>query len=176
MPWWWWPLGIGFACLMAAQVHMGYPGLRAWLPYLLTVPPAVAVLIWLGRRRVRVVDAEMEVGAAHVPLHHLGAVTVIPPGAKSTALGPNLDPAAFLRHSAWVGPLVRVEVTDPQDPTPYWIFSVRRADELAALLNTEISSLAHDDSLRRRSPGTPSARRVPEPTCCDDAPGNSSRR
>jgi hypothetical protein len=29
---------------------------------------------------------------------------------------------------------VRLEVTDPDDPTPYWIFSVRDAEALVAAL------------------------------------------
>lgn len=122
------------AALLAAEVHMGYPGVRAWLPYLLTMPLTVAVLVRMGSRRVRLSDGELHVGAAHIPVHHLGPVQVIEPADKRRALGPDLDPAAFVQHSGWVKPLVRVELSDPQDPTPYWIFSVRRATELAALL------------------------------------------
>jgi hypothetical protein len=134
VPWWWWPLGFGVATLLAAELHMGYPGVRAWLPYLVTVPLACAVLIRMGRRQVRLSGGELRVGQAHVPIRHLGQVQVIHPADKRRALGPDLDPEAFILHSAWVGPMLRVELTDPQDPTPYWIFSVRRADELAALL------------------------------------------
>lgn len=134
VPLWWWPLGLGVATLLAAEVHMGYPGVRAWLPYSLTVPLAVAVLIRMGSRRVRLSGGELQVGTAHIPLHHVGQVHVIGPADKRRTLGPELDPAAFVQHSAWVKPLLRVEVIDPRDPTPYWIFSVRRAAELAALL------------------------------------------
>ncbi|MGH3909322.1 MAG: DUF3093 domain-containing protein [Pseudonocardiaceae bacterium] len=134
VPWWWWPFGLGVVALLAAEVHMGYPGVRAWLPYLLTVPLAVAVLIRMGSHRVRLRGEELHVGRAHVPVRHLGQVQVIPPAGKRRALGPDLDPAAFVLHKAWVRPLVRVELTDPQDWTPYWIFSVRRAADLAALL------------------------------------------
>jgi hypothetical protein len=37
-------------------------------------------------------------------------------------------------HTGWVGPVLLITVTDPADPTPYWIFSVRQAEKLAALL------------------------------------------
>ncbi len=144
MPWWWWPLGIGVAVLLAAEVHMGYPGVRAWLPYLLTVPLAGAVLLRMGSRRVRLSGGELRVGPAHVPLQHLGQVHVIAPADKRRALGPNLDPAAFVQHSPWIGPLVRVELTDPDDPTPYWIFSVDRAADLVALLRAGIDDARQD--------------------------------
>jgi hypothetical protein len=155
VPWWWWLPGIGVAVLLAAEVHMGYPGVRAWLPYLLTVPLAIAVLVRMGQHRIRVADGELQVGPAHIGLCHLGRVEVIPPAAKRRALGPDLDPAAFVRLTPWAGPLLRIELTDPHDPTPYWIFSVRRAGELAALLQAGTgrtgAAEAKEDS-ERRSP------------------------
>ncbi|HEY2723679.1 MAG TPA: DUF3093 domain-containing protein [Pseudonocardiaceae bacterium] len=149
VPLWWWPLGLGVAALLAAEVHMGYPGVRAWLPYLLTVPLAAAFLVRMGRRRVQVRDGELHVSPAHIPLRHLGSVEVIPATAKRRVLGPELDPTAFVSHSAWVKPVIRVQITDPDDPTPYWVFSVRRADELAELLQRSQPDLRNDDSGRR---------------------------
>src|SRR4029079_573453 len=46
VPWWWWPPALLIAVLMAAELHMGYPGVRSWLPYVLLLPLAAAVLIW----------------------------------------------------------------------------------------------------------------------------------
>ena len=54
-------------------------------------------------------------------------------------LGPDLDPAAFVLHTGWVGPVLRVMLTDPADPTPYWVFSVRHAEQLAALLRPTLT-------------------------------------
>ena len=152
VPWWWWPIGLGVAALLAAEVHLGHPGVRAWLPYLLTVPLAVAVLVRMGRRRIRLAGGELWVGPAHIPIRHLGQVEVIHPSAKRRALGPDLDPAAFVLHSAWIGPVLRVELTDPQDPTPYWVFSVRRAEELAGLLVARTDQQPHE-STGERFPG-----------------------
>lgn len=146
VPLWWWPLGFGVATLLAAEVHMGYPGVRAWLPYLLTVPLVSAVLMRLGRHRVALRSGELQVGPAHVPVRHLGQIQVIPPNAKRRALGPDLDPAAFILHTGWVGPVLRITVTDPADPTPYWIFSVRQAEKLAALLRDNTEEMPHDSS------------------------------
>ena len=152
VPWWWWPLGFGLATLLAAEVHMGYPGIRAWLPYLLTVLLTGVVLGGMGRHRVALRGGELRVGPAHIPVRALGQAEVIHPNAKRRALGPDLDPAAFVLHTGWVGPVLRITVTDPADPTPYWIFSVRQAEKLAALLNGNTDEVPNDSS-EPRSPG-----------------------
>jgi hypothetical protein len=135
VPLWWYLPAIGVATLLGAEVHMGYPGIRSWIGYAITVPVFVVALFWLGRSRVRVADGELQVGAARLPLRYVGRVEVVPKDGKQVALGPELDPTAYLLHRAWVGPVVRMEVTDPEDPTPYWIFSVRDTEGLLAALD-----------------------------------------
>ncbi|GAA3236520.1 DUF3093 domain-containing protein [Pseudonocardia petroleophila] len=135
MPWWWYLPAIGVAVLLGAEIHMGYPGVRAWIGYAALIPLAVAVLVWLGRVRVRVGDGVLRAGDAVLPLAHVGRVDVIRDrDAKQVALGPDLDPTAHLLHRAWVRPVVRVEVTDPASDAPYWVVSVRDADGLVAAL------------------------------------------
>lgn len=135
VPWWWYLPSTGVAVLLGAEIHMGYPGLRSWLGYAVLIPLAALVLLWLGRVRVQVRDGELRAGPATLPLRHVGRVDVIRDReAKRVALGPDLDPAAYLLHRAWVKPVVRLEVTDPQDPAPYWVVSVRDADALLRAL------------------------------------------
>ena len=125
VPLWWYLPAVAVAVLLGAEVHMGYPGVRSWIGYAVTVPLAVLVLVGLSRIRVRVTDDELQVGTARLALRHVGRVDVVAKRDKQIALGPQLDPAAFLMHRGWVGPVVRIEVTDPDDPTPYWVLSVR---------------------------------------------------
>ncbi len=136
VPLWWWLPAMGVAALLAAEVHMGYPGVRAWLPYLVLVPLAATVLLVLGRTRVRLTDDGLTVGQATLPLEFVGEVEVVPRAGKRRALGPDSDPAAFMLHRTWIGPMLLVRLTDPADPTPYWIFSLRRPERLAELLRT----------------------------------------
>ncbi|MPZ86120.1 MAG: DUF3093 family protein [Actinophytocola sp.] len=132
--WYWWLLPLLAAVLLAAEVHLGYPGVRAWLPYVVLVP-LTALLIWrVGRLSVRVQDGELWVGNAHLPLRYVGEVQVVPAKDKRRVLGPHLDPAAHVLHRGWVGPVVRVRQTDPEDPTPYWVFSTRHPDRLVEAL------------------------------------------
>jgi hypothetical protein len=139
VPWWWWPPALLMAALLAAELHMGYPGVRSWLPYVLLLPLAGAVLLWMGRVRVGVTTGaggarELHAGEAHLPVSFIGRVDVVRGEAKRQALGPQLDPEAFVLHRPWVGPAVRLEVVDPDDPTPYWVISTRRPEDLIAAL------------------------------------------
>jgi Protein of unknown function (DUF3093) len=134
VPWWWYVPAAGIGVLLGAEVHMGYPGVRSWIGYAVFVPLLVAALVALGRSRVQVDGGELRVGTAVVPLRFVGRVEVVDRRDKQAALGPELDPAAYVLHRGWVGPLVRLENTDPDDPTPYWVFSVREPDRLLAAL------------------------------------------
>jgi hypothetical protein len=116
---------------------MGYPGIRGWLPYVILLPLMAAMVISLGRTRIRVTggdEPELWIGDAHLPLRFVGEVEVIDRHHKRKALGPDADPAAFVVHRGWVGPVIRARLTDPADPTPYWLFSTRKPEALAALL------------------------------------------
>jgi hypothetical protein len=135
VPLWWFLPAIGVGVLLGAEVHLGYPGVRSWIGYAVAVPLLVGALLWLGRTRVQVSENELRVGSAVLPLRYVGRADVVPREDKQTALGPELDPAAFMVHRAWIGPVVRVEVTDPDDPTPYWVVSVRNPDALLAALD-----------------------------------------
>ena len=140
VPWWWWPLGFGVAALIAKEVNMGVRTLPPWLPYVVLGAVAAGVLLWLGRVEVRVVqagpDIELWAGQAHLPASVVSRSAEIPRTAKSAALGRQLDPAAFVLHRAWVGPLVLLVLDDPDDPTPYWLVSVRHPERVLSALRS----------------------------------------
>lgn len=148
VPWWWWPPVLLMAGLLAAELHMGYPGVRSWLPYVLLLPLAVVLLVWLGRVRIAVDGderggRELHVGAAHLPVSQIGRIDVVTGEAKRQALGPQLDPEAFVLHRPWVGPVARIEVLDPDDPTPYWVVSTRHPDDLLRALRESGRTMRH---------------------------------
>jgi len=143
VPWWWWPLGFALAALIALEVNQGVATLPNWLPYAVLLPVAAAVLLWFGRIDVRVVattaesgddETELWVGAAHLPVSVIARSAEVPRSAKSAALGRQLDPAAYVVHRAWVGPMILVVLDDPDDPTPYWLVSCRRPERVLAAL------------------------------------------
>jgi hypothetical protein len=134
VPWYHWPLPLLAAGLLAAEVDMGYPGIRGWLPYLVTFPLTLLLLWRFGAAKVEVRDGELWVGEAHLPLEYAGETQIIPVNLKRKVLGPAFDPAAFALHRSWVGPMVWIHVTDENDPTPYWLISTRHPDRLVAAI------------------------------------------
>lgn len=134
VPLWWYLPAAGLGVLLGAEVHMGYPGFRSWIGYVVLVPLCLAVLWWLGRSRVRVRERTLSAGDRSVALHHVGRTDVVARPDKQQALGPDLDPTAFLLHRNWIGPVVRVEITNPEASEPYWVLSSRRPDDLVAAL------------------------------------------
>jgi len=135
--WYWCPLPLVAVGLLAAEVHLGYPGVRAWLPYVLLLP-VTALLLWrAGSTSVRVQDGELWVGKAHLPLRYVGETQVVSTKDKRRVLGPHLYPAAFVVHRGWIGSVVRLRQTDPEDPTPYWVISTRHPDRLVEALRAD---------------------------------------
>ncbi|MET8425622.1 DUF3093 domain-containing protein [Nocardia sp. NPDC004860] len=142
VPLWWWPVALVVTGLLAAEIHMGAPGVRAWLPYVLLFPVPVWVLLWFSRHRVEVAldDAgvpELRTDRAHLPATFVKRAAPVPTSAKSAALGRQLDPAAFVQHRAWIGPMVLLVLDDPDDPTPYWLVSTRRPERIITALGLE---------------------------------------
>ncbi|MGE2727930.1 DUF3093 domain-containing protein [Mycolicibacterium vaccae] len=138
VPWWWWPPAMVVAALIAVVFQRGIPALPYWVAFAVLAAVAAVTLVWLGRFEVRVVESggenQLWAGAAHLPVSVMARTAEVPKSAKSAALGRQLDPAAYVVHRAWVGPMVLVVLDDPDDPTPYWLVSSRHPDRVLAAL------------------------------------------
>jgi len=143
VPWWWWPLSFSLAALIAFEVNLGVPALPAWLPFATLFTVAALALVWLGRPEIQVTGesaagatVQLWAGQAHLPVTVIARSAEVPRSAKSAALGRQLDPAAFVLHRAWVGPMILVVLDDPDDPTPYWLVSCRHPDRVLSALRS----------------------------------------
>jgi hypothetical protein len=70
----------------AAEVHMGYSGVRAWLPYLLMLPLASVVLMWMGLGQIQVIypNAKRRALASVTPRGSLRCCGPTPTGYHTT--------------------------------------------------------------------------------------------
>lgn len=98
------------------------------------IAAALAAVAVLSTPVVGVLDGELVAGRARVPVTLLGATTVARGEQARQQRGPGLDARAYLLIRGWIDPVLRVELADPQDPTPYWLVSTRRPEQLAQAL------------------------------------------
>jgi hypothetical protein len=131
----WWALGALGSLTLWLVLAVALPWEVAAAAGLLTGALVTWGLVAAGVR-VGVNDGEVVAGAAHVPLRHVGAVTPLDPEQTRRARGPEADANAFLVLRPWVATAVRVEITDPADPTPYWLVSTREPQRFAAAAST----------------------------------------
>ena len=85
-----------------------------------------------GSARITVADGGLRAGRARVEGRHLGAAAPLDPEETRRVAGVEADARAYLLLRPYLKRAVRVELTDPADPTPYWLLSTRHPDRLAA--------------------------------------------
>jgi hypothetical protein len=101
---------------------------------------AVEVLLLVVAPVVQVVDGLLVAGSARIPVALTGETAPYRGKDAVQARGPDLDARAFTLFRGWVDPVLRVDLTDPDDPAPYWLVSTRRPEELGAALVAERSA------------------------------------
>ncbi|NEE19396.1 DUF3093 domain-containing protein, partial [Streptomyces sp. SID7499] len=130
--WWFIAFGVGVACALML-LPLGTLPLLAGLAGG-TVAAAVLVSSY-GSARIRVVAGALVAGDARIPLSALGEPEVLDAEEARAWRTHKADARAFMLLRGYVKTAVRVEVTDPDDPTPYVYLSTRNPQGLAAALS-----------------------------------------
>ncbi|MDN3021351.1 DUF3093 domain-containing protein [Streptomyces sp. S.PB5] len=87
-----------------------------------------------GSLRIRVVGDSLIAGEAKIPVTALGDAEVLDAEEARAWRTYKADTRAFLLLRAYIPTALRVEVTDPADPTPYLYLSTREPERLAAAI------------------------------------------
>jgi hypothetical protein len=94
----------------------------------------LAFFIRYGGARVEVDAQSLRAGQAVIERSYLGKVEALTGDDARHAFGRDCDPKAYLLLRSYVSGAVRVEITDPRDPAPYWVIATRDPERLAAAL------------------------------------------
>lgn len=86
--------------------------------------------LFLASPTVAVENGMLRAGRANIPVSELGTSSALTPDESKEALGLGYNAAAFHSTSAWQRRVVKVEIADESDPTPYWLISTRRPERL----------------------------------------------
>jgi len=95
---------------------------------------AAVVTSSYGSVRIRVVGDSLIAGDAKIPVSALGEAVIMDQEEARAWRTFKADTRAFMLLRAYVPTALRVEVTDPEDPTPYLYLSTREPERLAAAL------------------------------------------
>ncbi|NYE94051.1 hypothetical protein FHU41_000272 [Psychromicrobium silvestre] len=90
--------------------------------------------------RIEVDSNSLTVGRASIERRFIGSVEAFRGDAAFAQRGPKLNGLAFLCLRGWISPVVKIEITDESDPTPYWLTSTRRPEQLVAVLTASGAS------------------------------------
>lgn len=130
----WWVQGVMLVATLWLAFVVAMPALAAWLATAVLLAALFALLLSYGAPRIEVTGGELRVGRAHIGLEHLGTIEPLDPEAARRVAGVEADARAYLMLRPYLKRAVRVQVTDPADPAPYWLVGTRHPDELAAAL------------------------------------------
>ncbi|MGC4983712.1 MULTISPECIES: DUF3093 domain-containing protein [unclassified Streptomyces] len=100
-----------------------------------TAVAAVAASAY-GSIRIRVVGDALIAGDARIPVSALGDTEIMDPEEARAWRTYKADTRAFMLLRSYIPTALRVQVTDPADPTPYLYLSTREPELLAAALET----------------------------------------
>ena len=106
--------------------------------------PAVVSLgilsIWLivayfkSALTIEVDENELRVGAARIEHAYIGDAIALTPVEMKSIRTRDADPSAYLAIRFWSSNGLKLKISDPRDPTPYWLITSNKADELVKAL------------------------------------------
>jgi hypothetical protein len=130
----WWVQGTMLVASLWLACIVAVPGPVAWAVTAVALALLGAALGSYGSTRLEVGDGRFRAGRASIEARHLGAAEALDAERTRRVAGPDADARAFLVLRPYLKRAVRVEITDPADPAPYWLVSSRRPEELAGAL------------------------------------------
>ena len=95
---------------------------------------AIVIVLLATSPLIEVVAGELIAGRARVPVDLISAVSAYTGDEATLQRGRLLDARAWLLIRGWVSPVVKIELSDESDPTPYWIISTRSPDALVVAI------------------------------------------
>jgi hypothetical protein len=127
----WWVQGTMLVASLWLALVVALPAPAAWATSGVALALLAALLVSYGSAPVTVEAGWLRAGRARIEGVHLGEVAALDAEETRRVAGPEADARAYLLLRPYLKRAVRVEITDPSDPAPYWLVSSRHPDDLA---------------------------------------------
>lgn len=134
----WWAQGTMFIATFWLAMVVALDATAPVLPWIITGVLLALLALFLrsyGDARLVVGDGWFRAGRARIEVGHLGPAEALDDEATRYVSGPGADARAFLVLRPYLKQSVKVEITDPADPAPYWLVSSRHPQALAGAIN-----------------------------------------
>ncbi len=102
----------------------------------------MGILLLTSTPRIEVTEDTVQVGRANIERRFVGSVEGFRGDDATAQRGTRLNGLAYLCIRGWIGPVVKIDITDETDRTPYWLASTRRPEKLVAVLTGRPSQSA----------------------------------
>ncbi|MGO3088046.1 MAG: DUF3093 domain-containing protein [Galactobacter sp.] len=174
-PWWLWltVVGISFA------IGLSLSPTNVLLFVILTVVALIigSVLLVASAPAIVVTETTLSVGRATIEREFLGEVTGYRGEDARYERGRGLNGLAFMCFRGWVDPVVKVEIADDRDETPYWLFSTRRPEQVVRALGGTMRTphLSASDTITADNEPAAAVRDLPAATSPTDTMDDDSR-
>jgi hypothetical protein len=96
---------------------------------------AVLLVMIANSPKILIESGQISVGKARIQSKFLGSAESAPAGSRFSQRVPNLDPRAFLALQNSRTGLIKLEILDSKDPTPYWVFSTGNPEAVLKAIN-----------------------------------------
>jgi hypothetical protein len=122
---------LGFAAVLSIGVALSDEMLL--IAFFIT---AIAILIFGYKSRLVITASpeELCVGRAKIESKYIDSVEILDQVKMKFERGPGIDPRAFLAIRFWIKSGVKISINDYRDPTPYWLISTNKPEELEQVL------------------------------------------
>lgn len=131
----WWVQGTMFLATVWLAFVVAAPPLLAHVATAVLAVALFALFVGYGSARIRVSGGVLEAGRARIAVSFLGTADALDVEQSRLLAGRDADARAFHLLRPYLKRAVRVRVTDPADPAPYWLLATRRPDALVSALS-----------------------------------------
>lgn len=97
---------------------------------------AVLIVLYATTPTIIVTSDELIAGRARLPRSVIGEVTAYRRNEAWLQRGRLSDARSWFLLRGWIDPVVKVQLNDPDDPTPFWVISSRHPQEFVAALTS----------------------------------------
>lgn len=135
----WWVQATMLVATFWLAAIVAFPLDLAWIPWTATALAFLLVAAGLtsyGRAQLAVTERRtLLAGRAEIDLDLVGDVVALDADQTRATAGRDADARAYLLLRPYLRHSVKVEITDPRDPAPYWLVSCRRPERVVAAVS-----------------------------------------